>query len=600
MNLNAGWIAKSFLQNLKQINFNNLKIRTKITLFYLLLLIFSISISNLLHQKIYASVTSRKVSEVSYQMLHLIEQNFNSIIDIVSGQSKMILANSDVQELLINSQRKAKDPDFIRRLNTSLYSYMEVTPVFTGIYLFDFDGFQYSIDKIQQKTLNIRNIKQAEWFPQVKEMKGAYLLIYNAGGIFWQQPAENNYMSLIRIVNDLETQAPIGVLVVNIPENVLINSFKEISNKYNTQIAIFDEYDREIVNYDKLKKINLPMVLQQFEGKFMGTMTEQMNGLGYLVSYMRLKRCNWKIISCMSFSELSDELKIFNLIAFILLLVNSLLLLAGSLFISRMITTPVNKLLSSMKMVEEGAFEKVSINKANDEIGHLQKGYNIMIDEIKALIERVIEEQRTKRKAELDVLQAQIKPHFLYNTFDAISALALAGRNEDVYTVMKALGGYYRASLSKGSEVISIAEEFELVKNYLIIQQFRYGDLFTIEYDLDPEVGKYKILKLILQPLVENAIYHGIKPKGEKGLIKLGAKLSGNRISLIVEDDGVGMNEAELERITTESVFKDSLGFGLRGTFERLRIFYGTEVSYRMETQKGNGMKIIIAVPCKE
>ncbi len=598
MNLKNKLLTNSFLHNLQQIKFSNFKIRTKITLFYLFLLIFSISISNFLHQKIYASITSNKVSDVSFQMLHLIDQNFNSIIDIVNGQSKVILANSDVQELLIDPN-KVNEADFVRRLNTSLYSYMQVTPVFTGIYLFDFNGFQYSLDKTQLKTLNIRYINQAEWFPQAMKLKGAYLLQYNAGGIFWQQPAENNYMSLIRIVNDLETQKPIGALVINTPEKILINSFREVSNKYNTEIAVFDEYNQGIVSYNNLQKIDLPMILQKFEGKAMGSMTQRLNNQNYLISYLRVERCNWKIVSFMSFLELSKELKIFNLITLILLLINSLLLFGGSIFISRMITIPVNKLLRSMKKVEIGEFEKVSLT-GTDEIGQLQIGYNMMIEEIRKLIKRVIEEQKIKRKAELDVLQAQIKPHFLYNTFDAISSLALAGRNEDVYIIMKALGSYYRASLSKGNEVISIAEEVELVKNYLTIQQFRYGDLFTIEYNLNPAAGKYKILKLILQPLVENSIYHGIKPKGEKGLIKIETRLVENKIILSVEDDGVGMSEAKLKQITAESIPKEAIGFGLRGTIERLRIFYGTEFNYQIETQMGHGLKIIINIPCKE
>lgn len=595
---NLKMIIRSYLNNWKQSNFRNFKIRTKITLFYLLLLLFSITISNFLYLKIYSSITSQKVSEVSFQMLHLINHNLNSIIDIVNGQSKVIIANSDVQELLTNP-KKLSDPFFMKKLNTSLYSYMEAFPVFTGIYLFDKIGREYSVDKIQLKRLDIANINQADWFPQAEKMRGAYLLRLNAGGIFNQQ-AKRKYISLIRMVNDLETQIPMGVLMLNIPEKVFEESFEAVGNKYKTEIAIFDENNWEIVNNNKLNKIYLTELLHKFQGKAMGSIVQKQGGRNYLVSYLRVERYNWKIISVMAFSELSNDLKIFNLIAFIVLVVNSLLLFGGSLIISRLITIPVNKLLNSMKRVEKGEFERVSINTGNDEIGRLQNGYNIMIDEIQKLIERVVEEQKTKRKAELDVLQAQIKPHFLYNTFDAISALALAGRNDDVYKVMKALGGYYRTSLSKGNEIINIAEEIELVKNYLIIQQFRYGDLFTIEYDLDPEAGKYKILKLVLQPLVENAIYHGIKPKGEKGLIKLKANLIENRIILVVEDDGVGMNEAELKRIKAASVPERSFGFGLQGTIERLRIFYGAEVGFQIESQKGKGVKITITVPCKE
>ena len=244
----------------------------------------------------------------------------------------------------------------------------------------------------------------------------------------------------------------------------------------------------------------------------------------YLLSYLNIPKYDWKIISMMPFNELSKESSIFSVIAFIVIALNSLLVFIGSVFIARMITTPIKKLIKSMKNVEKGEFKKVDITAGNDEIGKLRDGYNIMISEIQILINKVVEDQKIKRKAELDVLQAQIKPHFLYNTFDAISSLALMGRNDEVYKVMKALGSYYRISLSKGSEVITIGEEIEVVKNYLTIQQVRYGDIFTVSYDIDEVAKKFNILKLILQPIVENAIYHGIKPKGEKGNINISAK----------------------------------------------------------------------------
>lgn len=596
--LSSKKIADFLIQYWKRFNLSDLKIRTKINLFYLLLLIFSLAVSNYLYQRFYDSITSQKVSEVSVQMLYLINQNLNSIIDTANRQSKLILSNSDVQELL-NNPHKVNDPYFRSKLETSLYSYMEAVPAISGIYLFDKYSREFSIDKKQLKKLNIFVINQADWFPEVTRLKGAYLLRLNAGGIFKQQK-ESNYISLIRIINDINTQTPIGVLVLNISGKVFEDSFEKIGNDYNTEIAIFNENDWEIINNHKLNQLYLTELLHKFRDKPFGSFVQKQAGRKYLVSFLHVEPYRWKIVSILPFAELSDQLKAFNLVVFILLAFNSLLLFSGSLLLSQMIATPVKKLLNSMKQVEKGEFEKVNISIGNDEFGQLQNGYNMMIEEIQKLIERVVDEQKTKRKAELDVLQAQIKPHFLYNTFDSISALALAGRNEDVYKVMKALGGYYRTSLNQGNEIIKIAEEIDLVKNYLIIQKFRYGNLFAAEYDLDPKAGEYKVLKLVLQPLVENAIYHGIKPKGEPGLIKIKTKLTGDQIQLIVQDDGVGFSETELERIEAKSVSGQKKSFGLRGTIERLRIFYGNEVSYRIETQKGNGTIITITIPCKE
>jgi two-component system sensor histidine kinase YesM len=574
-----------------------MKIRTKITLFYLLLLIFSVIVSNFLYQKIYADITSRKVSQVSLQMLQSINKNVDSVIDMVNAQSKAVLSNNDIQELLTNPEKSA-DLNFKRKITMSLFGSKEAAPFIAGIYLFDNNGIQQAaIDESRIKGLNTDSIQEAAWYTGVINLQGAYLLSLNAGDVF-RPKTESNFIALIRVINHLDTQKPIGFLVVNIPVKVFKNAFNDIGGNYDTGIIMLDENNREIVSYnDTPLHVDLSRLLPKFQGQERLSLINRFRHQDYLISYFRMERFGWKIIGIIPFSELAHELQSFNLIASIVLILISLLLFSGSLFISQLINTPIQQLLKSMKGVEKGRFEKVMIPTGRDEIGQLRDGYNLMITEIQKLIERMVDEQKVKRKAELDALQAQIKPHFLYNTFDAISALALSGKNEDVYAMIKALGSFYRTSLSKGKEIITIAEEIDLVKNYLIIQQFRYGDLFTAEYDIDPQVAELPIVKLVLQPLVENAIYHGIKPTGEKGLIQIGVKLVQNRILLTVADDGAGMNATTIERILNGGLPKEGHGFGLRGTIERLQIFYGSDDICRIESGYGSGTKITLTLP---
>lgn len=259
-----------------------------------------------------------------------------------------------------------------------------------------------------------------------------------------------------------------------------------------------------------------------------------------------------------------------------------------------------------MKGIEKREFKMVDIETGNDEIGQLKQDYNIMISEIQKLIQQIVEEQRIKRKTELDILQAQVKPHFLYNTLDAMRYLALSGKSEELYESLEALGSYYRISLSKGQEFITIKEEIDILKSYLLLQKLRYGDIFDVIYDIDKEAYEYKIPKLVLQPLVENSIYHGIKPKGEPGLIKICVKLKDDKIIISVEDDGVGMSEEVLNSIKSEVLDLNKLSFGLKGTIKRLKLFYGTNNTsdnyniddiYSVESEKRKGTKIFIKIP---
>ena len=167
--------------------------------------------------------------------------------------------------------------------------------------------------------------------------------------------------------------------------------------------------------------------------------------------------------------------------------------------------------------IKRGSLKKVELDTGKDEIGILKDNYNEMIEEIDCLIKRGIQTEKDKRTYELNVLYEQIKPHFLYNTLDTIGYLVLSGDKERAYTAIENLGSYYHGSLSHGSTVVTVEEEIKIVTDYLELQKLRYGDIFDYRAEIEPELGKKKVLKLILQPIVENSPYHGIRPGGIKG-----------------------------------------------------------------------------------
>lgn len=238
----------------------------------------------------------------------------------------------------------------------------------------------------------------------------------------------------------------------------------------------------------------------------------------------------------------------------------------------------------------------MEIDVPKGELTVLKNAYNKMADRNSQLIDTIYQEQKRKRKAELNVLHEQIKPHFLYNTLDAMQYLALTKQNDSLYDALEALGGFYRMSLSKGREVISVNEEIEIVNDYIKLQKLRYDDMINCKIDVDDSVKKYHVLKLILQPLVENSIYHGIIPSMKPGMIQIKVYLDGSWIVMEVIDNGMGMNQDELNRIMRFSIEDNKNSFGLRGTIERIKIFYENQFIYNVES-KCEETKIIIKVP---
>ena len=269
--------------------------------------------------------------------------------------------------------------------------------------------------------------------------------------------------------------------------------------------------------------------------------------------------------------------------------------------------TPVNELNQAMCEVQMGNLNAYVKETGRNEIADMMRYYNNMLRSIHVHVVEKLESERRKKELELEVLVSQINPHFLYNTLDTIVWLIEGDDPDKAVDVVVALSEFFRLVLSKGKEYITIREEEQHIQGYLEIQQARYQDILDYEIRIDPVLYRYKILKLTLQPLVENSLYHGIKYKRAKGKIRITGKLEqgdgADTILLCVEDNGVGMEEDELKRLQTEiskPCKETEKGFGLANVNERIRMNFGMEYGMKIESKKGCGTKVEIVIPAVE
>lgn len=274
------------------------------------------------------------------------------------------------------------------------------------------------------------------------------------------------------------------------------------------------------------------------------------------------------------------------------------------IFLTRMITQsvtrPIRELCVATRQVAKGNFVPAEI-ESGDEIQVLTNSFNDMTGEIQYLIENIKKEQRNLREMELKLLQAQINPHFLYNTLDAIVWMAEGGQDQDVVSMVTALSEFFRTTLSEGKDYITIQEEESHIRSYLSIQEFRYEDILEYEIQIDHSLYGYYILKLTLQPLVENALYHGIKKKRGKGKIVVRGYERDEEIYLEVRDNGIGMDAQELERLHRKLQGETSheRGFGLGNVNERIRLNYGPQYGLSFVSKKGEGTVVTVRIPKK-
>ena len=268
-----------------------------------------------------------------------------------------------------------------------------------------------------------------------------------------------------------------------------------------------------------------------------------------------------------------------------------------SVRITRRITEPISALSRKAQRFGAGQFDIPPVRTDIAELQTLDRNFDKMAGQINALMEKQISDQRQLHRAELELLQAQINPHFLYNTLDSIAILAECQREEDVVTMVTSLSTFFRNSLSGGQDIISLRAELAQAHSYLEIQQIRYSDILTYRIDVPEDMQDCRVPKLILQPLIENALYHGIKNRRGRGEISITGEISGGRLLLRVRDNGAGMDAEQLRLLQSHAYQEHHSGLGLKNVDQRIRLYCGEEYGLSFESAPGQGTTVTVTLP---
>ncbi|WP_235549692.1 sensor histidine kinase [Paenibacillus sp. Soil766] len=317
----------------------------------------------------------------------------------------------------------------------------------------------------------------------------------------------------------------------------------------------------------------------------------------------------WHIVGVVPLQEIVEEANSIRQLIIISVLLSIIFAISLHLFVSNRLTRPVRILKNKMQLAASGFLEAKVVLTGTDEIADLGNSFNVMIGKIRMLLDQSIKEQQEIKKSELRALQAQINPHFLYNTLDSILWLAQSEKKDQVVQMVMALSKLFRISLSKGKDWITFDKEIEHLQSYLTIQQMRYRDILEYQIEIDASLHSLLILKMTLQPIVENALYHGLKNKRGRGLIRVTARIDDeNTFIIVVEDNGKGITEDRLNQLRNdlmnphtpqETGNEVSGGFGLHNVHRRIRLYYGESSGVQVESTEGEGTKVTIRIPCE-
>ncbi|MBO8436819.1 MAG: sensor histidine kinase [Spirochaetes bacterium] len=357
---------------------------------------------------------------------------------------------------------------------------------------------------------------------------------------------------------------------------------------YHPKQRIMDD----VLQHEDLESIN-----EHVFGSYISTF----EGRERLTIIQTVGHTRWRLVGIAFMDELLEPLKLFRITLVAIMFFSIIVLIITSSLIAMHITRPLRELETNMRRVRDGDFTFTAPHYGSKEVESLSRSFELMIIRIEELMDKVRTTEALKRQRELDALQAKINPHFLYNTLDSVVWMAESGDNQGVVKMVTALASLFRISIAKGHDIITLKEELSHVESYLDIQSMRYRDKFRFTIDLPKELENTPTIKLIIQPIVENSIYHGIKYLQEEGLIEIKVRAEGDNIEIIIHDNGIGMDEETKASLTKKNRDRkhltDGNGIGIENIDERIKLSYGNEYGLKIESELDEGTTVTITIP---
>lgn len=582
--------------------FRDLSIRKKILFMYLAVMILPLFLLGYFSNRISTNMIIQKSLKNSSENLLLISRNLDSLTESLKyyATNLTMMINSDLDN------ENLADADIIdelgiqsrieRTFNYIIYSYPNIS---SGMFISTTGGIygkEYRPKESDREIIGSGIIKAIQdsdggliWFDMQKR---DYLNVKNLD--------RNKYVLTVgKKIFNTNNGKVLGSLVLNVTEESIASIYKGLklgdTGKYcimnNDGIIVSSLSKEDILTHIDSK------VYELWKNNETGGKVTTINGKRILTVCSAYPKLNWKLIGVVPLEELTGENTKITMVIFSIGIVCFFLLTAASVLLSRVISIPIRQLTDFTSNVTRGDLNLQFPVKSKDEVGQLGEGLNYMILRIKRLLNEVVEEQRQKRSYELKLIQSQIKPHFLYNALELISSLAKLNMVDEVVKTVESLSTFYRIALSKGSDIISVEKEVQNAVSYLEIVKTLYIDIIDYEIDFSNETYCYQIPKLTIQPIVENAVYHGLKSMNKKGLIKIEGFTDKDILNIKISDNGAGMTQDTINNIMDGKYEGSNKSFGLKSVDDRIKLCYGDSYGINIKSSPGCGTTIGITIP---
>jgi len=576
--------------------FTNLKIKQKLVVMFLLISLIIIT-AGFASMQLSFTVYEEQLYEKSAKFLILLSEIVDIRLKEIEEISFDILSNKEVQEYLaivLNDHDSYNKYEVMDKFNKKMLTWFFNENYISSVIIVDSKGNQHSWGKDTAKigTKRLDSIRNEA--------------ILKKGGIIWIGPCSSDPFiisaRMIRSIPKLELKN-LGLVVIRIDPQKLFNDFSnlKLSSEYDLKFAILSStgviYQKD--NY----QFSLDELVYRMNKKI-GYFIYNAKGEKYLITYISSQWTNWKFVSFLPYSSILKSIRIVHTVLLLIYVSIFVLVIYLSFLFSSEITKPFIRLINKMKMVENGEFEKIAqmgenIKRQGDEIAELEYNFHLMVDKINTLIKENYLKQIAIKESQFKALQAQINPHFLYNTLDSINWMARFNKQYQIASMVKALGSLLRNSISNKSEIITLKEEMKILEDYIIIQKYRYGERLRFSMDIPQDYWEYMVPKLSLQPIVENSIQYGLEKILGVCEIKVWIEPLEKGLKIWVEDNGPGMAEDFVEKLNKGEIEPRGSGIGIKNINERIKIMFGMDYGINVNSVLGEGTKVCIFIPYK-
>ncbi|OKP98911.1 sensor histidine kinase [Paenibacillus sp. P46E] len=578
----------------------NLPMERKLIVVFVFLISMPITyVSYLSSRSTFNSVLVNATSSAS-QMADSASNTIDRYVADLKRNTALPLYNTDVQFYL-----EEKGTNWNKNSSMSMFlSYLNHTKEeIIAVYLVDKYGLVF-----YDTGLNIHELFPKEWLPEwqrLSEAAGVAPIVQGRHTVRVGASDHREVFSVLRTVTSVSTLKRIGIIIFDID----ISLFKGIVDPVNTvtqgNTLIVDDKGELVYASDDPKdpnsgqqEKNLKLLLQHTNGEA-GHFQIHLDGKDYLAVYTVSKKTGWTTLVSIPLARiLSPVEKTRNT-----LILTTLAIIAFALFvatiISHALTKPLKSMVRLMKQVQHGNLEVWLHPKYNDEIGMLGSHFNRMIVRVKDLLQEVSLTEKRKQKADMRALQNQINPHFIYNTLESIRMLAESSDDPRVAELTYLLGLQMRYGIVRSEEMVTIRHELDHVRNYLHLLQIRFPDKFRLDITVPEALLPLPVIKLVLQPIVENAVFHGLEPKEGPGTLSIGGWEEDGQAVFCVEDDGVGMDSDTLRALNDSlrsGADGERFGIGLRNVNERIRLHYGPLLGLSVSSEPGRGTRVTLRI----